>query len=125
MNMPPRSQLHLVFGDAIKRWRQERGFSQERLAELIRMSPSFVGMLERGEKTTTLETVERLSDALSVEVRDFFVASEDDPASHRQVLLAVTEILNRAPEQELQFFLQLCELFAGRLKVINADKSSS
>jgi transcriptional regulator with XRE-family HTH domain len=123
--MPPRSPLHLVFGEAIKRWRQERGFSQERLAELIGMSSSFVGMLERGEKTTTVETVERLSDALSVEVRDFFVASEEDPASHRHVLLAVAEILNRAPEEEVQFFLRLCELFVDRVQQTDANKPTT
>jgi HTH-type transcriptional repressor of puuD len=123
--MPPRSRLHLVFGDAVKKWRQQRGLSQERLAELVGLSSSFIGMLERGEKTTTLEVVEKLSDALSIEVRDFFSASEEDPASHRRLLLMVAEILNRAPEDELEFFTRFCELFIERLESVDAEQSTT
>lgn len=121
--MPPKGPLHLVFGEAVRKWRQERGFSQERLAELVGLSASMVGMIERGEKNTTLEIAQRLSDALSVEVRDFFVASEEDPASHRRVLLAVAEILKEAPEPEIEFFTQFCELFLERL--LNAHDRQS
>ena len=68
--MSPLSPLHLTFGESVRRWRQERGFSQERLGELVSLSTSMVGMIERGEKNTTLEIVQRLSDALSVETRN-------------------------------------------------------
>jgi transcriptional regulator with XRE-family HTH domain len=123
--MPPLSSLHLLFGEAVRRWRQERGFNQERLAELVGLSTSMIGMIERGEKNTTLESVQRLSDALSVEVRDFFFSSEDDPPSHRHLLFAIAEILKRAPEREIEFLTQFCELFAERLTRSHGDKSSS
>ena len=123
--MPPIGPLHLIFGEAVRKWRQERGFSQERLAELVGLSTSMIGMVERGEKNTTLENVQRLSDALSVETRDFFVASEEDPASHRRVLLTVAEILKEAPESEIEFFTRFCELFLERLMNIHDKQSSS
>lgn len=84
-----------------------------------------VGMIERGEKNTTLEIAQRLSDALSVEVRDFFAASEEDPPSHRRVLLAVAEILKDAPEPEVEFFTQFCELFLERLSNPHDGQSAS
>jgi transcriptional regulator with XRE-family HTH domain len=75
-----------------------------------------VGMIERGEKNTTLEIVQRLSDALSVETRDFFVASEEDSATHRRLFFFLAEILKEAQEKDVEFLIGFCELFLQRLK---------
>ena len=115
----PKSPLHFTFGESVRRWREERGFTQEQLSELVGMSTSMVGQIERGEKNTTLETAQKLSDALSVETRDFFVASEEDTPSHRRVLFLVAEIQKRANDSDMEFLTGLCELFLDRLR--NAD----
>ena len=80
-----------------------------------------VGMIERGEKNTTLDTVQRLSDALSVETRDFFVASEEDSTSHRKLLFFVTEILKEAEEPDIEFLTGFCELLLARLRSRNGS----
>lgn len=113
---------HLLFGEALKHWRQERGFSQERLGELVGLTASFIGMLERAEKNTTLDTLEKLSDALSIELRDFFMVSEDDPPTHRRALRAASEILRRGNEADIEFLVGFCELLARRIEANSEEQ---
>ena len=53
-------------GKHIRKARTARGMRQEDLAEIIGLSPVYVGMLERGEKTASLETLVKISNALEV-----------------------------------------------------------
>lgn len=38
-------------GDAVRRYRRKRGISQRQLADRLRISRNYVGMIERGEAT--------------------------------------------------------------------------
>ncbi len=108
--MPAKDQLHLVFGDSLKFWRQQKGLSQEELAQESDASTSFIGMLERGERGTTLEQIAKIADALSIEVRDLF-ASEEVPHTYREAELLVRKILSTADETQVKFFVAFCEIF--------------
>lgn len=46
--------------------------TQEELAEAAEISLDFVSLLERGQRAPSLRTLERLSEALGVSVRDLF-----------------------------------------------------
>ena len=59
-----------LFGSTLREVRQERGLSQERLAELTGLSTNFVGEMERGLKAPGLGVIVRLSAALGVSVHD-------------------------------------------------------
>ncbi len=59
-----------LFGSTLREVRQERGLSQERLAELTGLSTNFVGEMERGLKAPELGVIVRLSLALGVSVHD-------------------------------------------------------
>lgn len=59
-----------LFGASLRRVRLEKGFSQERLAELTGLSTNFVGEMERGLKAPGLTVVVRLSRALGTSVHD-------------------------------------------------------
>ena len=51
-------------GIVIRHNRTGRGLSQESLAELAGLSRSFVGEIERGAAVPSVETLQRLADAL-------------------------------------------------------------
>lgn len=61
------SPLLLVFAENIRRLRGDRGFSQEELAERARVHRTFVGMIERRERSPTIHVIEQLAQALDVE----------------------------------------------------------
>lgn len=53
-------------GIRIKRCRYDKGLSQEKLAELIDVSPHYIYEIERGSKTMSLYTLDRLVTSLNV-----------------------------------------------------------
>ena len=53
-----------LLGLAIRRRRQELGYSQERLAEVADVHRNFVGHIERGEQNVSIDSLVRFSAAL-------------------------------------------------------------
>jgi len=58
------------FGDTLRRLRNERGLSQERLAEAANLTADYVGFVERGENVPTLTVLLKLAKALSVDASE-------------------------------------------------------
>jgi transcriptional regulator with XRE-family HTH domain len=54
-------------GENLRRYRQERGLSQEAFADLVQVHRTYMGGLERGERNLTLRSVERLAQRLGVD----------------------------------------------------------
>jgi len=59
-------RLRQVFGTNLERLRRERGLSQEDLAHAAGLERSYVGKLENARFSASLDTIEKLSVALSV-----------------------------------------------------------
>lgn len=60
------------FGKKLKFLRLEKGLTQLELAEILDMSPNFVGMIERGERNTTIENVFKIARALGIKPSNLF-----------------------------------------------------
>lgn len=57
-------RLEEVFGANMRRLRKEQGLSQEQLAHDVGLAPSYLGQLERGQRSATLGVVQRVSECL-------------------------------------------------------------
>ena len=55
-----------LIGKRIRAMREERGWKQEVFAEKVGLSPTYIGMIERGEKIPKLETFVRIANVLNV-----------------------------------------------------------
>lgn len=60
------------FGKNLKLLRIERNLTQAQLAEMLDMSPNFIGMIERGERNTTVENVYSIARALKIMPEELF-----------------------------------------------------
>jgi transcriptional regulator with XRE-family HTH domain len=66
------------FGASVRRLRSEKGYSQERFAEVCRIDRSYMGMIERGEVNVTLVMVIKLARGLRMSLVDLFVEFQRD-----------------------------------------------
>lgn len=60
-----------TLGVTLRRFRTERGLSQDRLANLAAVDRAYVGGIERAERHPTWEVIERLLAVLDVGWSDF------------------------------------------------------
>lgn len=60
------------FGEKIKRMRQNRGLTQEQLAEAVDISQRALSAIERGENFVTSETLDRLLKTLNTTSEELF-----------------------------------------------------
>jgi transcriptional regulator with XRE-family HTH domain len=58
--------------DELRQIRKERGLSQQRLAELAKVDKVTIVHIEGGKVSPKVETLEKLAEALDVELGDFF-----------------------------------------------------
>lgn len=82
----------IEIGARIKAYRKSMGISQEKLAEMINVSPHYIYEIERGTKTMSLETFVTLSEALNLST-DYilFGNKKDDTVSLSEQLSKMDE----------------------------------
>jgi transcriptional regulator with XRE-family HTH domain len=66
------SAIRRRLGDAVRTLRHARGWTQEMLGERAGLSYKFIGEIERGQGNPSVDTLERLSVALGVDVTELF-----------------------------------------------------
>ncbi len=66
-----KSVVELV-GVQIAKRRKEREFTQEQLAELVSVSTETISRLERGVSVPSLKTLEKISQALNIPLKELF-----------------------------------------------------
>ena len=59
---------YITFGRELRKLRQQRGLTQEKLAELVDLSVPYISHLERGTKKPSLVVLTRLAESLGVTV---------------------------------------------------------
>lgn len=56
----------IVFGKNIKEHREQKGYSQEKLAELADFDRTYISLIERGKRNLSLKNICRFAKALDV-----------------------------------------------------------
>lgn len=65
-------------GIKIKLLRAKAKLSQEKLAELSYMNKNSIGSIERGESKPSIETLEKIANALNIELKELVDVSKID-----------------------------------------------
>jgi len=77
-----RSPVLIAFGKAVRRYRKEKGLSQEAFADECGIDRSYMGGVERGERNLALVNIEKIIVALDMQPSEFFKAL-DKPTKAR------------------------------------------
>ena len=67
--------LRRILAQNLRRVRQERSLTQEELADLAGINRNYVGMIEREENAATVDVLEALAKALSIEAADLLATN--------------------------------------------------
>ena len=69
--------IRIRFGARVRQLRNDRGWSQESLADRAQLHRTYIGAVERGEQNISLENIERLAVTLGVSLAELFAPFTD------------------------------------------------
>ena len=61
-----------TFGQKVNVLRKGKGLSQEELAEKSGLNRPYISAIEQGKRNVSLEVIEKLAEALEIEIKEFF-----------------------------------------------------
>ena len=95
--------LRKRLGQRILRLRMESGLTQEALAERLDLHGSYVGLLERGVKTPSLETLCRVADFFNLNLVDLLGEEGDEGGERLDETYAkrIVKLIQGIPEKDL------------------------
>lgn len=70
--MQSKEKILIKFGERVRALRKEQGLSQQQLAFNAELHRTYIGMIERAEKNVTLINIEKIANALGVNIKELF-----------------------------------------------------
>lgn len=111
------SEIARTIGQRIRNYRTQKGLSQDKLAELAGVHPTYIGQLERGEKNATLESIERITTALQISLSALFEKIDDQSDESRNIPLECYEfVASKSKKEQEQIIKILLEMDAYKNK---------
>lgn len=99
-----------LVGCRIKDLRTKQGWSQEELALRANISTSHIGRLERGERGATIESLEKVVNALGITFEDLFRLLEKSKSkSDMKVLNDIMDKLSKRSIKDLEIILKVID----------------
>ncbi|WP_083479640.1 helix-turn-helix domain-containing protein [Oxobacter pfennigii] len=95
-----------IVGNRIRDLRNGRGWSQEELADRATVSRSFMGEIERGQASATIESLEKVTIALEITLEDLFRDLRPSTDSKLSVLM---NKMNCLSAESLKEFISFAE----------------
>lgn len=66
------NNINIALGNILRRYRESRGMTQEEFSEYCSISRAYYGRVERGEHSLTVESCQRIANALKIRLVDLF-----------------------------------------------------
>ena len=67
----------VVLGKNVKFFRFRKQYTQEKLAEVLNVSANYIGRLERGQHSPSLDKIDKIAEALNIKPFELFVERKD------------------------------------------------
>ena len=107
-------KLQEKLGERIRELRKARKITQAILAEKTDLSDNFIGLLERGKTAPSLETLERISKALKVPIKELFDFEPSVP-NKEHLLMELNRKLKEKDKKDVFWFYNISELLLEKM----------
>ncbi len=67
-----KQDILVIFGNKVRDLRKSKNLSQEDLADKADLHRTYIGMIERAEKNITLVNIQKIANALEINIKDLF-----------------------------------------------------
>jgi transcriptional regulator with XRE-family HTH domain len=103
-----------MVGTNIRAARKARGLTQFQLAERSGLSADFIGKMERGTTSPSIESLEAIATALKLPLGDLF-AGEAESGPSQEALLELIGLCQGRDKEDIQLLVGIAQLiFQGR-----------
>lgn len=92
--------MRAAVGKRLRELRKSRALTQVQLAEKASLNVKYYAACERTGANLTIDSLERLADALGVAVADLFPAHEDGGPDDRQVVLSLAQAVTKSGDAD-------------------------
>jgi len=106
-------------GSRLKQERQRLNLTQEKLAEKVDVSHAYIGQIERGERSLTLETLVNIAEKLDVTV-DYLLESAID-ISHSYYLQKIRLLLSSRTQSEQKMAYEMLALLFSHMDQVTEE----
>ena len=98
-------------GERIKYFRLRLGLSQEKLALSADLNPAFLGHLERGLKSPTITTLDKIVKALNLSYCEFFDDNKNlnDTESNLFYIDIIKDYVQKLPEDKVKTMAEIVQ----------------
>ncbi len=97
-----------LLGKKIKELRKQKHWTQEHLSELVGINPKSLLRIENGQTFPLVETLEKIADALEVQIADLFINHNlKDTEDLKKYIYNVLETSTREKIQSIYNFVYL------------------
>lgn len=104
-------------GARIQEERKKARLTQEQLAERVDLSVNYIGYIERGKQAPYLKTLERIADALGIEVYELFLFKERNINNEEAAIKDLLLILHNRSAKDIRFIASILrQIFERRTK---------
>lgn len=90
-----------LLGLKVKEFRKQRKITQEKLAEIIGVDNGYISKLEVGQNFPSISTLERIADALGVELYELFQFTRRKDKNFKDEIIAIYDNLNKEKQYTL------------------------
>ena len=119
------------FGNSVKVWRKQLGFSQEELAERADLHRTYISDVERGARNLSLESMSKLANALEISVAALFPPESPGEAAGTagktcsgEEFVDILLVEDNADDVEITLHTFQLARFANRVQVVSDGETA-
>ena len=124
-------EIKKYIGEKIRHERLRRDMSVEQLAEILNVSPSYIGLIERGQRGTNVKLLLKICELFNTSVDEFLsdkkmlLKEEPAPDPCRVKIYAIDNLLRTLNANELEFVISTIKNLRSLRENLSGTKNNS